>query len=458
MSSLRRGFRCLRDTRPAGKAAAAQWQQPTSKASLAYRPKQPFNATRSITTSVPRSAEMTEIIPSDVESADQGRSAAVQVPYARAVPISPSYFSRKPIFNDAFVVVQDLARKYARLPIIPRDKVTPTAWRTKEQYRLAVGEHAKGRDYATCMKLAKRLNQIHPDLMPEEVKAGLLPFKREVNYYLNQPKIQPIDQYGRSHGVGKRKSSVARAWVVEGTGEVLVNGKPLSEAFGRVHDRESAVWGMKLTERLDKYNVWAMVSGGGTTGQAEALALAIAKALCVHEPALKNPLRRGKHSPYHAVDWTMRRKAHLHPILRGYEADSPLNSWMYHTRSKEGGKKEAWPRQGTQDAYLGQAIVGEITASKSFVAGDCYAQTLLGDLPGTTTPFRRWNVSASTAQCDSCSCLANQQSCGLVHNISSRASSNVYKLVAICSNLYPKNLSNQEWEMALAHSQLQTWI
>ncbi|KAK7967732.1 mitochondrial 37S ribosomal protein uS9m [Apiospora aurea] len=294
MSSLRTGFRCLRDIRQIGKVAAtAQWQ-PTSKASLAYRPKQAINATRSITTTAPRLAETTttEIIPSDLEPADQDQSAVVQVPYARAVPVSPSYFSRKPIFNDAFVIVQDLARKYARLPIIPRDKVTPTAWRTKEQYRLAVGEHVKGRDYATCMKLAKRLNQIHPDLMPEEVTAGLLPFKREVNYYLNQPKIQPIDQYGRSHGVGKRKSSVARAWVVEGTGEVLVNGKPLSEAFGRVHDRESAVWGMKLTERLDKYNVWAMVSGGGTTGQAEALALAIAKALCVHEPALKNPLRR----------------------------------------------------------------------------------------------------------------------------------------------------------------------
>ncbi|KAK7911339.1 mitochondrial 37S ribosomal protein MRPS9 [Apiospora marii] len=292
MSSMRTSFRCLRDIRPTGgKAAGAQWH-PTSEASLAYRPKQPFNATRSIATSAPRSAETTEIIPSDVEPADQGRASVVQVPYARAVPVSPSYFSRKPIFNDAFVVVQDLARKYARLPIIPKDKVTPTAWRTKEQYRLAVGEHAKGRDYATCMKLAKRLNQIHPDLMPDEVKAGLLPFKREVNYYLNQPKVQPIDQYGRSHGVGKRKSSVARAWVVEGAGEVLVNGKPLSEAFGRVHDRESAVWGMKLTERLDKYNVWAMVSGGGTTGQAEALALAIAKALCVHEPALKNPLRR----------------------------------------------------------------------------------------------------------------------------------------------------------------------
>ncbi|KAK8058295.1 hypothetical protein PG994_008743 [Apiospora phragmitis] len=267
MSALRTGFRCLRDIRQAGKAATAQWQ-PTSRTSLAYRPKQAINATRSITTTALRLAETSmEIVPSDSE----GQPPIVRVPYARAVPVSPSYFSTMPIFNDAFVIVQDLARKYARLPIIPKDKVTPVAWRTKEQYRLAVGEHVKGRDYATCR--------------PFTFQARIQP--------LPQPaKIPPIDQSGRSHGVGRRKSSVARAWVVEGAGEVLVNGKPLSEAFGRVHDRESAIWGMKLTERLDKYNVWALVNGGGTTGQAEALALAVAKALCVHEPALKTPLRR----------------------------------------------------------------------------------------------------------------------------------------------------------------------
>lgn len=219
-------------------------------------------------------------------------NATAHTPFARAVPVSPSYFSRQPIFNDSFVVVQDLARKYARLPILPKDKVALTAWRTKEQYRLVTGEHVKGRDYAACLKLVKRLHQIHPDLVPDEVTKGVQSFKRDVNHYLNKPSPIPVDKFGRSLGVGKRKSSVARAFVVEGTGEVFVNGKPLSEAFGRLHDRESAVWALKSTERLDKYNVWALVQGGGTTGQAEAMTLAVAKALCAHEPALKNPLRR----------------------------------------------------------------------------------------------------------------------------------------------------------------------
>lgn len=73
-----------------------------------------------------------------------------------------------------------------------------------------------------------------------------------------------------------------------------MNGKSLTEYFGRLHDRESAVWALKATQRLDKYNVWAVASGGGTTGQAEAIMLAVSKALMAHEPDLKPALRLGK--------------------------------------------------------------------------------------------------------------------------------------------------------------------
>ncbi|KAG7148846.1 37S ribosomal protein S9 like [Verticillium longisporum] len=175
--------------------------------------------------------------------------------------------------------------------------------------------------------------------MPGEVKKVLEGFKRDINPFLNVAKEIKLDKFGRALGVGRRKESTARAWVIEGTGEVQINGKPLSQAFGRIHDRESVVWALKSTERIDKkestarawvvegtgevqingkplnqafcrihdresvvwalksteridkYNVWALVEGGGTTGQAEALTLAISKALMAHEPALKPTLR-----------------------------------------------------------------------------------------------------------------------------------------------------------------------
>lgn len=214
--------------------------------------------------------------------------------FARAMPTSPSYFSRQPEFNDSYLRLQKLMRKYAHLPTAPSDQVKRVAFRTIKDYRLAVGEEIKAAPYARCMTLVKRLHRIHPDLKPKVIEEASAAFIRDINPHNHQTKVIPIDKFGRTLGVGKRKTSVARAWVVEGVGEVLVNGKSLADAFGRVHDRESAVWALKATARADKYNVWALVEGGGTTGQAEALAMAVGKALMAHEPALKPALRRGE--------------------------------------------------------------------------------------------------------------------------------------------------------------------
>lgn len=214
--------------------------------------------------------------------------------HARPIPVSASYFSRQPHFNDSYLLLAKLVERYRKLPILPADQIERVAWKTLEDFRQAVGEHVKATDFGEAMQLVKRLNQIHPQLKPKEVEEALLIFKRAIQPFSNTAKPIPIDKYGRALGVGRRKTSVARAWVVEGTGEMLVNGKTLADAFGRVHDRESASWALRATDRVDKYNVWALVEGGGTTGQAEALTLAVAKALMAHEPALKPALRRGK--------------------------------------------------------------------------------------------------------------------------------------------------------------------
>lgn len=223
-------------------------------------------------------------------------------PYARPKPASPSYFTRFTNFYDSYVQIQELYLKYRHLPTVPSADARRVAWRGKAEYRLIIGEHIKGRDFSACMGIVKRLNLIHPDLMPQEVVDGLVPFTRDINFHQKIEREIPIDRFGRTMGVGRRKTSTARAWVVEGTGEVLINGKPVNEAFGRLHDRESALWALKSTERMDKYNVWARVEGGGSTGQAEALAMAIAYAITGHEPALKTRLRKGEFiCPLHDV-------------------------------------------------------------------------------------------------------------------------------------------------------------
>ncbi|EKG12596.1 Ribosomal protein S9 [Macrophomina phaseolina MS6] len=210
----------------------------------------------------------------------------------RVVPSSPSYFTAKPTFTDDFLELQAVLRKYIALPTIEPIHAPRVAWKSLGEYKVQTNEPIRIAKWRKLQKILQRLNYIHPTVMPEEVTRVVEKYKRAINPYDRQPSPKTLDEMGRGMGVGRRKTSSAVAWLVEGEGEVLINGKSLTETFSRIHDRESAIWALKATSRVDKYNVWALVRGGGTTGRAEALTLAIARALMVHEPGLKPALRR----------------------------------------------------------------------------------------------------------------------------------------------------------------------
>ncbi|EKD13530.1 37S ribosomal protein s9 [Drepanopeziza brunnea f. sp. 'multigermtubi' MB_m1] len=212
--------------------------------------------------------------------------------FARLVPTSPSYFTAQPTFTDDLLVLQNLVDRNSSFPTVKPGTAPRVAWRTLMEYRNIAGESVKPAKYHKIIELLQRLNAIHPALQRPEVKQAINEYKRDIDPFKSNTELPLVDSLGRTLGSGRRKSSTARAWVVEGTGEVLVNGKTLAETFGRIHDRESAIWALKATDRMDKYNVWALVEGGGTTGQAEALTLAVGKALLAQEPALKPALRR----------------------------------------------------------------------------------------------------------------------------------------------------------------------
>jgi small subunit ribosomal protein S9 len=92
--------------------------------------------------------------------------------------------------------------------------------------------------------------------------------------------------------VGRRKEAIVRVRLTPGAGTVTCNGRPLGSYFpNRVHQQQIKD-PLVLTERLESVDVVANLRGGGITGQAGALRLAIARALCEldieHRPALKN--------------------------------------------------------------------------------------------------------------------------------------------------------------------------
>ena len=82
------------------------------------------------------------------------------------------------------------------------------------------------------------------------------------------------------HKIGRRKTAVARIYLSEGKGEVTVNRRPLEEYFTTGTLQYKVNQPFELTETAGKYNVNVNVHGGGITGQAEAIRLAISRALC----------------------------------------------------------------------------------------------------------------------------------------------------------------------------------
>ena len=91
---------------------------------------------------------------------------------------------------------------------------------------------------------------------------------------------------------GRRKSSVARVRMYPGTGGVVLNGKPITEYFSTAAQQNRVTYPLKVVELADRYDINATVEGGGTTGQADAIRLGIARALLVLDPDLRPALKK----------------------------------------------------------------------------------------------------------------------------------------------------------------------
>ena len=94
-------------------------------------------------------------------------------------------------------------------------------------------------------------------------------------------------------GIGRRKTSTARVRLhTGGTGAVTVNDKPMAEYFGRQADSMKVIMPLKLAGAEQRFDVTVKVSGGGDTGQADAVAMGVARALLESDPELKPMLRK----------------------------------------------------------------------------------------------------------------------------------------------------------------------
>jgi len=96
----------------------------------------------------------------------------------------------------------------------------------------------------------------------------------------------------RYYGTGKRKSSTARVYLTPGTGLMTVNKRDITDYFKNETQRTLIRFPLTVTDNVGKFDVKATVDGGGTTGQAGAIRLGLAKTLLEFNAELRPRLKR----------------------------------------------------------------------------------------------------------------------------------------------------------------------
>ena len=94
------------------------------------------------------------------------------------------------------------------------------------------------------------------------------------------------------YGTGRRKSSTARVFLTQGTGEITVNRRSLDQYFGRETARMVVRQPLDVADLSSKVNIRATVIGGGSSGQAGAIRHGITRALLQYDETLRGPLRK----------------------------------------------------------------------------------------------------------------------------------------------------------------------
>ncbi|KIM22333.1 hypothetical protein M408DRAFT_79169 [Serendipita vermifera MAFF 305830] len=262
-------------------------------------------------------------------------------------PPSPTYFSGRSTYLDNLYTLERHLHNFSstlhKLHITPLPRAAshavgpvPSYWRDLNGMYQILGKGIKETQYRRLINVLGELNRLRhlavlggEQTVAAEIMAVIGKYERgdrreRVESGTEGGRKKPkIDEHGRVYALGKRKTSSARVWIVpiqstspgtaSGSGptegslkkwnastlpvqpaQILVNGVPAATYFTHSADRERVFRPLKLTGLLTSYNVFCLARGGGTTGQAEAIAMGISRTLQVLEPGAKGIIRQGK--------------------------------------------------------------------------------------------------------------------------------------------------------------------
>ena len=118
-----------------------------------------------------------------------------------------------------------------------------------------------------------------------------------------------------NNGTGRRKSSVARVFLKKGSGKITINGRDITDFFGRATSIMIVRQPLQLTNHAETLDIQVNVRGGGETGQAGACRHGITRALIDYDPALKSDLSKAGFVTRDARE-VERKKVGLHSARR----------------------------------------------------------------------------------------------------------------------------------------------
>lgn len=101
-----------------------------------------------------------------------------------------------------------------------------------------------------------------------------------------------MNQENLYYATGRRKTAISRTWMKPGTGEIIINNRPVEEYFPVEATREVMIQPFKITNTLGSYDVKATVVGGGIAGQAGAVRHGITRALVSLNPDFRLTLKK----------------------------------------------------------------------------------------------------------------------------------------------------------------------
>ena len=101
-----------------------------------------------------------------------------------------------------------------------------------------------------------------------------------------------MEQENTYYATGRRKTAIARTWIKPGSGEIVINNRPVEEYFPIETIRTDMIQPFKITNTVGSYDVKATVVGGGIAGQADAVRHGITRALVAVNPDFRITLKR----------------------------------------------------------------------------------------------------------------------------------------------------------------------